>query len=112
MIRFAVPLLASLLASGTALAQHHHHATPPTSSSHANEPTATDGVVQKIDKDAGKITLKHGEIKNIGMPPMTMTFPVKERALLDTLTPGAKVTFFVQQTGSGAMMVTAIEKAN
>jgi Cu(I)/Ag(I) efflux system periplasmic protein CusF len=112
MIRFAVPLVASLLVAGTALAQHHHHAMPQHSSSHANDATATDGVVQKIDKDAGKITLKHGEIKNIGMPPMTMTFPVKDPVFLDKVKPGEKVTFFVQQTGSGAMMVTAIEKAN
>lgn len=112
MIKIAVPLLASLFSAGTAFAQHHHHATPLTSVSQSAEPTATDGVVQKIDKDTGRITLKHGEIKNIGMPPMTMTFQVKELAFLEKVKPGEKVTFFVQQAGSGALMVTAIEKAN
>jgi Cu/Ag efflux protein CusF len=65
-------------------------------------------VVQKIDKGAGKITLKHGEIGNIGMPPMTMVFQVKERALLDKVKAGDKVTFFAEQLPGGAYAVTAI----
>jgi Cu(I)/Ag(I) efflux system protein CusF len=40
-------------------------------------PPATDAEVRKVDKDAGKITLKHGEIKNLDMPPMSMVFQVK-----------------------------------
>ena len=39
-----------------------------------------DAEVRKIDKDAGKITLKHGEIRNLDMPPMTMVFQVKDPA--------------------------------
>jgi len=39
--------------------------------------------VRKVDKDAKKITLKHGPIKNLDMPPMTMVFQVKDAALLD-----------------------------
>ena len=36
-----------------------------------------DGEVRKVDKDARKITLRHGEIKQLDMPPMTMVFPCK-----------------------------------
>ena len=43
----------------------------------------TDAEVRKVDKDAGKLTLKHGEITNLQMPPMTMIFGVKDKALLD-----------------------------
>jgi Cu/Ag efflux protein CusF len=53
----------------------------------------TEGEVRKVDKGAGKITLKHAEIKNLDMPPMTMVFGVKDPALLDQVKPGDKVLF-------------------
>ena len=49
--------------------------------------------VRKVDKAAGKITLKHGEIKNLDMPPMTMVFGVSEPSLLDKVKAGDKVRF-------------------
>lgn len=68
------------------------------------------GEVRKIDKDAGKITLKHGEIKNIDMPPMTMVFKVVDPALLAKVKAGDKVSFHAEQR-EGALVVTAIEPA-
>ena len=53
----------------------------------------TDGEVRKIDLDAGKLTLKHAEIKSLDMPGMTMVFVVKDKALLDKLKTGDKVRF-------------------
>jgi Cu/Ag efflux protein CusF len=70
----------------------------------------TEGVVRKVDKDNRKITLKHGEITNLGMPPMTMVFRVDDAALLDRVQPGAKVRFRAEQDG-GSFKVTAIEPA-
>ena len=52
-----------------------------------------DGEVRKIDKAALKLTLKHGEIKNLDMPPMTMVFTVRDKAVLDSVQPGDKVKF-------------------
>ena len=69
----------------------------------------TDAEVRKIDKDAGKVTLKHGEIKNLDMPPMTMVFRVKEPALLDTLKVGDKVRIAAEKL-DGNYTVTKIEK--
>lgn len=69
-----------------------------------------DGEVRKVDKDAKKITLKHGEIKNLDMPPMTMVFQVKDAAMLETVKAGDKVRFSADQVG-GAYTVTSIEKA-
>jgi Cu/Ag efflux protein CusF len=66
-----------------------------------------DGEVRKIDRDAKKITLKHGEIKSIDMPPMTMVFQVRNPALLDAVKPGDKVKFAVEMDGT-AMVVTEI----
>ncbi|MCW5636690.1 MAG: copper-binding protein [Rubrivivax sp.] len=53
----------------------------------------TDGEVRKIDKEAGKLTLKHAEIKPLDMPPMTMVFVVKDKAMLDKVQVGDKVRF-------------------
>jgi Cu/Ag efflux protein CusF len=70
----------------------------------------TDGEVQRIDKAAGKITLKHEEIRNLDMPPMTMVFAVKDPALLDKVKAGEKVRFAAEKDGR-TYVVTAIEKA-
>ena len=76
----------------------------------AATPGMTDGEVRKIDKDAGKITIKHGEIKHLEMPGMTMVFNAKDKSLLDKVQVGDKVSFMVVSEG-GKMVVTAIEPA-
>jgi Cu(I)/Ag(I) efflux system protein CusF len=65
--------------------------------------------VRKVDLDAKKITLKHGPIKNLDMPPMTMVFQVRDAALLDKLKAGDQVRFSAEQQ-QGAYVVTAVEK--
>ena len=67
-----------------------------------------DGEVRKIDLSAKKITLKHGEIKNLDMPPMTMIFQVKDPAMLEKIKVGDKVQFTVENA-NGAMTVLTIE---
>ncbi|MDI6747845.1 MAG: copper-binding protein [Rhodocyclaceae bacterium] len=73
-------------------------------------PGMTDGEIRKIDRDAGKITIKHGEIKHLDMPPMSMVFNVKDKALLDKATVGAKIQFMVSSE-NGRMTVTDIQPA-
>ena len=68
----------------------------------------TDGEVRKIDKGQGKITQKHGEIKNLDMPPMTMVFKVKDAALLDRVQQGDRVGFTAEKIG-GEYTVTGVE---
>jgi Cu/Ag efflux protein CusF len=53
----------------------------------------TDGEVRKVDKAAGKVTLKHGPIANLEMPPMTMVFRVRDPKMLDNVKAGDKVKF-------------------
>jgi Cu(I)/Ag(I) efflux system protein CusF len=67
-----------------------------------------DGEVRKVDKDNKKITLKHGVIKNLDMPGMTMVFGIKDAAMLDNLKAGDKVKFKAEQAGS-AIVVTDIQ---
>ena len=68
----------------------------------------TDGEVRKVDMEYKKITLKHGEIKNLDMPGMTMVFGVKDAALLDKIKAGDKVKFSAEKSG-GAIVVTDIQ---
>lgn len=64
--------------------------------------------VRKVDKDNKKITLKHGAIKNLDMPPMTMVFQVNDAALLDKVQAGDKVRFRAANEG-GKFTVTEIQ---
>lgn len=74
------------------------------------QPAMTNGEVTKLDKPGGRVTLKHGEIKNLDMPPMTMVFQVKDPALLEKVKVGDKVQFTVENA-NGAMTVLTIEPA-
>ena len=71
---------------------------------------SVDGEVTKIDKAQGKITLRHGEIKNLDMPPMTMVFRVSETKWLDALAVGDRVRFAADRL-AGNYTVTALVKA-
>jgi Cu(I)/Ag(I) efflux system periplasmic protein CusF len=69
----------------------------------------SEGEVRKIDKAQSKITLKHGEIKKLDMPPMTMVFRVRDPKLLEGLAQGDKVSFSAEQI-DGQVVVTALQK--
>ena len=91
-------LTLTLSAPITAQAEEKHHpaAAPGATASAPATATATamtDGEVRKIDLDAGKLTLKHADIKSLDMPAMTMVFVVKDKALLDKLKTGDKIKF-------------------
>ncbi len=68
---------------------------------------AAEGVVRKIDHEAGKITLRHGVIKSIDMPPMTMVYRVADASLLEGLKTGDRVMFDAEDRG-GDYIVTRI----
>ncbi len=88
-MKFTTLLLLTLF-SGTALAQ------------------LAEGEVRKVDRNAGKITIKHGEIRSVDMPPMTMVFEVRDRKLIEQVKPGDAVRFDVEKQG-GAYVLTRIE---
>ena len=67
----------------------------------------TDGEVRKVDREGGKVTLRHAEIKSLDMPAMTMVFVVKDKAMLDKLKVGDKIKFKANSDG-GKLTVTEI----
>ena len=117
---FTAPLAASLLVLGTgsALAQAPAAAAADSHSSHhpaaaaSTTPQAelSEGEITRWDPRTLRLTLKHGEIKNLEMPPMTMVFRVADASVVGDLKPGDKVRFRAEQI-SGAYHVQRIEKA-
>ena len=67
------------------------------------------GEVKKIDESAGKITLKHGPIKNLDMGGMTRVLRVKDPAMLKKLKVGDKVQFEAERAAEG-VTITKIQK--
>lgn len=70
----------------------------------------TDGEVRRVDKDANKLTIRHGPILSLDMPAMTMVFQVKDPAMLEQVKAGDRIKFSAEKTG-GALTVTRIEPA-
>jgi Cu(I)/Ag(I) efflux system periplasmic protein CusF len=101
---------AVLLTGALLVPSAHAQQTPAGHDSHHPAAALSDGEVRKVDKDAKKITIKHGPLANLDMPPMTMVFQVKDPALLDQVKAGDKVRFQAEKVG-GAFTVTKIEPA-
>jgi Cu(I)/Ag(I) efflux system periplasmic protein CusF len=76
----------------------------------ATDAEMADGEVRKVDKSTGRVTLRHGAIKHMDMPPMTMAFEVKDKAVLDTLKAGDKVKFKLINE-NGKMIITDVKPA-
>ncbi len=102
---FALVSAALLPASSFAQASSDHGKTdmPKTA-------TLTDGEVRKVDQEAGKITIRHGDIKHLDMPGMTMVFTAKDKGMLAAVKAGDKVKFMAIHEG-GKMVVTDIQPA-
>ncbi len=83
---------------------------PPRAVTAASAVPMTDGEVRKIDKEQGKVTLRHGPIAHLDMPSMTMVFKVADAKMLETIKDGDKVKFAANRI-NGAMTVTSIEVA-
>lgn len=110
----ALAIAALFTASPAVVAQtadhsgHAGHAMPAAQMS-AESTASTDAMVKKVDKAGGKVTLAHGPLRNLGMPPMTMVFKVKDTKVLGTLKEGDKIRFVAEQAGND-YLASKIEK--
>jgi Cu/Ag efflux protein CusF len=109
-ILFALALAGASLAHAqpSAPMDHAAHHAQPTSGTQA---LLSEGEVRKVNREAGKLTLRHGPLTNLDMPAMTMVFTVPDPKLLDGLNEGDKVRFIADKK-DGALVVTAIERVN
>jgi Cu/Ag efflux protein CusF len=113
-ILHAAALLPLLLGSSMAFAQTHDHAhgtAPVAAAATATTETAGSGLpwaeaeIRRVDAAAGKLSLKHGEIKNLDMPPMTMVFQLQDKALLGNLKAGDRVRFTADKVNGSYTVV-------
>ena len=103
---------AGLLVSMPAVADDKHHKKESTGAQALSGQSAemADGEIRRVDKDAQKITIRHGPLEKLDMPAMTMVFQVKDPAMLDQVKAGDKVKFQAEKIGGG-FRVTKIEPA-
>lgn len=92
----------------TAAAQSTAASAPPAAAAHASAVERIDGEIRKVDPATKKLTIRHGEIKSLDMPGMTMLFQVRDPALLASVKPGDKVKFTAEKVGN-ALVVTDIQ---
>lgn len=110
---------AFFVGTGAAFAQAGHHGHGAHGARHAPAAVAADGAaatfsegtVRRVDAAAGKVTIAHGPLDNLGMPPMTMVFEVSGKASLDGIAAGDRIRFIAEQAGD-AFIVTALEPAH
>jgi Cu(I)/Ag(I) efflux system protein CusF len=108
MIRFILPATVLLALAGPApAADGHAHGKPAAAKSSAPADFA-DGEVRKVDKEAGKVTLKHGALPNLDMPPMTMVFRVKDPSMLNRMKAGETIRFKADKVG-GNYTITELQ---
>lgn len=103
-ILVVIATLGSLLSLEMGIAQ----TTQSTEATNA-ETAYTEGEVKRIDLSLGRITIKHGFIKNLDMPPMTMVFIVKEKSLLHDIEVGQQVRFKVISEGTKIVITDLVK---
>ena len=102
--------MAATLLAAPALSYATSHSTSPSAGRAEQGAPLTEGEVRKVDKEAKKLTIRHGPIANLDMPPMTMVFQVPDAAALDSVKAGDKIRFRAEKAG-GAYTATQIEAA-
>lgn len=113
MSKFAFAITMAAAAASASAQEHAHgdhahaaHAAPAA----AAELSVVDGEVKKIDKETGKITVRHGEIANLNMAAMTMVFRTRDAAMLDAVKAGDKIKFSADRV-NGAVTIVQLQKA-
>jgi Cu/Ag efflux protein CusF len=112
MTRSSILIAVSIFGAALAFpagADDSHHATNEAKPAAAANAAWTEGEVRKVDKTAGKLTIKHGAMPRFDMPPMTMAYRVKDKAMLDQLKPGDRIRFDADGVG-GEFTVLRLEK--
>ena len=108
-MKFTYPL--SVLMLVTAIGVHAQGTMPmkPAASAAKSGMALVDAEVRKVDMQNGFIILKHGEIANLGMGPMTMGFDVADKKMLNGVKVGQKVQFQAEMVG-GKATVTELKR--
>jgi len=110
-IALVATVFAAFSSAGMAAAEHDGHGAMGAGMAMPGEAQWVEGVVKKVDKAAGKVTLAHGPLKNLGMDmAMTMAFRVKDADWLDQMKAGDKIRF-VADNVNGVLTMVKFESA-
>ncbi len=107
MKRILAIMLLAAVGAGTAFAHHEAGGQP---SGQAQAPAAGQkigkgtGLIQQIDRERGAVTIKHGPLQGLAMSGMTMSFLVKDKAMLSSLQPLQKVDFELTYDGKNYLI--------
>ncbi|MBA4264358.1 MAG: hypothetical protein C0453_04690 [Comamonadaceae bacterium] len=107
-LALALLLAATTLPGIAQTTDHSAHHPAKSAEAPADALPMAEAEVRRVDTAANKISLRHGEIKNLDMPPMTMVFQVSDPAMLGKVKAGDKVRFTAAQV-NGAYTVMSIE---
>lgn len=108
--KFMLGLIVAAALPMQAQASHDHAGKPGAASADVavtGQPKS-DGEIKKVDKDSGKLTVKHGPLANLDMPAMTMVFKVKDPAMMNQVKTGDKIKFTVEKI-NGAFIITEMK---
>ena len=97
--------MAGFLTHGLAQTRHNHRAEP--AAKQASEPSHTlpmDGVVKKINRYTGRITVFHGTPPS-GAPSVMEAYQVKDDAWLEQIKVGQRIRFTINQSAGAKTMV-------
>jgi Cu/Ag efflux protein CusF len=109
--KLAISLAIAAAAASASAQEHAHGGHEAQAGQQAAAPAVVEGEVKKIDKEAGKITLRHGDIPNLNMPGMTMAFRTRDAAMLEQVQVGDKVSFAADRV-NGTIMIVELQKAH
>jgi Cu/Ag efflux protein CusF len=99
-----------LVIFATCFAAVHAQEKPNPPAGNVSVDNMADGEIKKIDRDTKKMTIKHGDIKSLDMPGMTMVFQIRDTTLLEAFKAGDKVKFVAEKL-DGAFVVTGMQSA-
>jgi Cu(I)/Ag(I) efflux system protein CusF len=108
---FLLIVLFAAIGAGSAFAHHEsggQHSVQAQAPAAGQKSANGTGLIQQIDRDKGVITIKHGPLQGLNMPPMTMSFLVKDKAMLSSLQPLQKVDFELTYDGR-KYLITSIK---
>lgn len=103
-------VLAATTFAATATAQAMDHGKAHGAGASAAAAEMTEGEIKKVDKDNKKLTIKHGDIKSLDMPGMTMVFQVRDPAFVEQVKVGDKIRFKAEK-GTSGFVVTELQQA-
>ena len=70
----------------------------------------SEGTIKKLDAAAGKLTIAHGPIENLGMPAMTMSFAYAKGVVPSAVKEGDRIRFRAEEK-DGRYVVVRVEAA-